>query len=285
MKRGVFVGLVTVDLIYQTAQMPGRNQKLVASDYLISAGGPATNAAVAFSGLGNQAMVMGVVGKHPIAHLIQADLSTCGVRILDLDPQRSDPPPISSILVTEGTGDRSVISINAVQSQATVEQMPSDCLAEIDLVLIDGHQIEVGRTIAQRARERDIPVVVDGGSWKPDFETILPWVDYAICSANFYPPHCENERDVIAYLSNLGIAHIAITHGEKPIVYQTGAQTGEIDVPPVPAIDTLGAGDIFHGAFCHAILQSDFVTALTLAAQVAALSCQFFGARRWLTEL
>lgn len=285
MKRGVFVGLVTLDLIYQTAQMPGRNQKQVASDYLISAGGPAANAAVAFSGLGNQATVMGVVGKHPIAHLIQADLSTCGVTILDLDPQRSDPPPISSILVTEGTGDRSVISINAVQSQATVEQMPSDCLAEIDLVLIDGHQIEVGRTIAQRARERDIPVVMDGGSWKAGFETILPWVDYAICSANFYPPHCEREQDVIAYLSNLGIAHIAITHGEKPIVYQTGAQTGEIDVPPVQAIDTLGAGDIFHGAFCHAILQNDFVTALALAAQVAALSCQFFGARRWLTEL
>lgn len=89
----------------------------------------------------------------------------------------------------------------------------------------------------------------------------------------------------MACLASLGIAHIAITHGEKPIVYRSGAQNGEIEVPLVPAIDTLAAGDIFHGAFCNAILQSDFVTALTLAAEVAAFSCQFFGARQWLTEL
>ncbi|MDJ0536213.1 MAG: PfkB family carbohydrate kinase [Xenococcaceae cyanobacterium MO_207.B15] len=47
------------------------------------------------------------------------------------------------------------------------------------------------------------------------------------------------------------------------------------------AVDTLGAGDIFHGAFCNYILQEDFPTALFLAAQMASKSCQFFGTRSW----
>jgi len=67
------------------------------------------------------------------------------------------------------------------------------------------------------AKANNIPVVIDGGSWKAGFETVLPWVDYAICSANFYPPSCNSATDVFAYLSRAGIPHIAITHGEEPI--------------------------------------------------------------------
>ncbi|MGI0486978.1 sugar kinase [Pantanalinema rosaneae CENA516] len=279
--QGLFVGLVTLDLIYRTAQLPERNQKLVASDYLVAAGGPATNAAVAFSHLGTPATVMGVVGSHPITHLILTDLQQCGVTIHDLAPTQSDPPPVSSILVTEATGERAVISINAVKTQAAIAAIPNQVLDHTGVILIDGHQIEVGRAIAQRGKTLGIPIVLDGGSWKPGLDRILPWVDYAICSANFQPPGCHSETDVFCYLANLGIPYIAITHGEQPIQYRDRRESGTIAVPSIPAVDTLGAGDIFHGAFCHYLLQTNFVEALTLAAEVAAHSCQFFGTRAW----
>ncbi|PMB30496.1 ribokinase, partial [Fischerella thermalis CCMEE 5319] len=48
------------------------------------------------------------------------------------------------------------------------------------------------------------------------------------------------------------------------------------------AVDTLGAGDIFHGAFCHYVLRENFLDALASAAKIAAFSCQFFGTRRWM---
>ena len=57
---------------------------------------------------------------------------------------------------------------------------------------------------------------------------------------------------------------------------------GAVDVPQVQPVDTLGAGDIFHGAFCYYILQASFTDALTRAAKIAANSCQFFGTRRWM---
>ncbi|MBW4471368.1 MAG: sugar kinase [Stenomitos rutilans HA7619-LM2] len=282
--RGLFVGLVTLDLVYRVDRPPTDNQKIVASDYTVAAGGPATNAAVAFSYLGNEAIVVGVVGAHPMTQLILTDLQQCRVALADLAPTRSDSPPVSSIMVTEKTGERAVVSINAVKTQAIANSIPTDSLQNIAVVLIDGHQMEIGQAIAAQAQAQAIPVVVDGGSWKPGFETVLPLADYVICSANFYPPNCQTAGDVIAYLLALDVPHIAITRGQRPILYWTATQSEQLDVPVVQAIDTLGAGDFFHGAFCHAILQEDFKDALAIAARVAAQSCQYFGTRRWMEE-
>ncbi|MBD1922749.1 sugar kinase [Microcoleus sp. FACHB-831] len=291
MKQGFFVGLVTLDLVYLTAGLPDKNQKIVASDYAVSAGGPATNAAVAFSYLNNRATVLGSIGVHPINSLIKADLESHHVTVLDLAPDRSEPPPTSSIIITQATGDRAVISINAVKSQVAAEKLPSltplsdsTRLEGVDIVLIDGHQIAVGEAIAQTASSKNIPVVLDGGSWKPGLEKILPFVDYAICSANYYPPGCHSSEEVFSYLSSMGIPYIAITRGEHPIQYIAAGKSGIIEIPKIKPVDTLGAGDIFHGAFCHYILQATFIDALAAGAKIASQSCQFFGTRRWMTE-
>lgn len=281
-KKGLFVGMLTLDLIYLTASFPSPNQKIAAADYTVSAGGPATNAAVTFSYLGNKAIVLAVAGNHPINGLIRSDLDKYKVAIADLDPIRTEPPPVSSIIVTQTTGDRAVVSLNATKAQAGSERIPADILQGIDIVLIDGHQIEVGYAIAQQAKLNNIPIIIDGGSWKPGLENILPMVDYAICSDNFYPPDCHNSEQVFSYLSNMGIPYIAITRGGKPILYRCPTGTGEIEIPQINPVDTLGAGDIFHGAFCHYISQTTFQESLTAAAKIASYSCQFFGTRRWM---
>jgi sugar/nucleoside kinase (ribokinase family) len=280
----LFVGLVTLDLIYLADSPPQNNQKLVATEYTVAAGGPATNAAVAFSYLDNQAHILGVVGCHPMTQLIRTDLANYQVEIIDLDPNKATAPPVSSIIVTEGTGERAVISINAVKTQADISCLPPNILANVDIVLIDGHQIAVGKVIAEQAKNQNIPVVIDGGSWKQGFAEILPFVDYAICSANFYPPNCQTGKEVFAYLQNFGIPHIAITQGEKPIQYLSCGESGIVNVQKIQAVDTLGAGDIFHGAFCHFILKESFTDALALAANIAGEACQSFGTRNWMNK-
>ncbi|CAN1212809.1 Sulfofructose kinase [Tumidithrix helvetica PCC 7403] len=295
--RGLFIGLVTLDTVYLVDRPPAANQKIVAKDYAVSVGGPATNAAVTFSYFGNYPTLMVAIGSHPIANLIKADLKLYGVAIADLNPNLTTSPSISSVNVIDGTGERSVVSINAVKQQVSAQEMPTymltDILPEMEIVLIDGHQMAMSLEVAKLARSHHIPVVVDGGSWKPGFERVLPFADYVICSANFYPPHCQSQADVIEYLKNLGIPHIAMTNGAEPIQYfsrsKDGEIQGEIAIAAIAAKDTLGAGDILHGAFCHYILQSPelqagrshFVEALAKAAAVASYSCQYFGSRRW----
>ena len=279
--NGLFVGLVTLDLIYLAESPPKNNQKLVAEDYIVAAGGPVTNAAVTFSYLGNKALISGVVGCHPMTQLIKSDLANYQVKIIDYYPTTENPPPVSSIIVTKATGERAVISINAVKTQVDSQAISPD-LRDIDIVLIDGHQMKLGCAIAKLAKAKNIPVVIDGGSWKPGFDRLLPFVDYAICSANFYPPNCQNSQEVFAYLNQIGIPHIAITHGENPIQYLSESEIKILNVPKIQPADTLGAGDIFHGAFCHYVLQETFTTALEKAAKIAALSCESFGTRRWM---
>ena len=281
-KQGLFVGLVTLDLVYLVTALPQSNQKIVALEDSMTAGGPAANAAVTFSHLGNSATLLSSVGQHPSRQLVLADLHS--VAIADLTPNRTQSVPISSILVTQATGERAIVSRNAVQAQAPTTAMPVDILQETEIVLIDGHQMAVGQAIAKQAKAQQIPVVVDGGSWKAGFEEVLPYVDYAICSANFLPPQCFTLADVLDYLISLKIPHIAITNGSQPIQYFSQGSGGQIPVPKIQPVDTLGAGDIFHGAFCHFVLRTNFLETLALAADVAGRSCQFFGTRQWMNR-
>ncbi len=287
--QGLFVGLITLDLIYQVEHLPQANEKMVANAQVIAAGGPATNAAVAYQQLGSGAQVLGVLGTHPLCTLINADLQQQQVKLIDLQPQLSTPPPMSSIFVTAATGDRAVVSRNAEKRQATLDQIPKDILQGVNLVLIDGHQMAVGYAIADHAKSQNIPIIIDGGSWKPGFEEVLPLADYVIASANFFPPRCETTEQVFDYLAQIGIPYAAVTHGSEPIQYQVlhgeTCDRNSLPVPKIQPVDTLGAGDIFHGAFCHYIHQQPFTEALQSAAEIAALACQSFGTREWLVEV
>ena len=279
--QGLFIGATTLDLIYKSDCPLPRNQKVVALDYLTAAGGPATNAAVAFSYFNNQAKLLSVIGQHPISELIKGDLNNCSVEVVDLAAERTQSPPISSIVVTANTGERAVIATKTTKYTGG-RLISEDSLNSIDIILIDGHQIEASLALATMASDRNIPVVMDGGSWKLGLDLIIPLVDYAICSANFYPPGCYNNNDVFSFLQDKGVPNIAITNGEQPIQYLDRGKISTLSVSQVDTVDTLGAGDILHGAFCHYILSLDFPTALSLAAKIASKSCQFFGTRSWL---
>lgn len=300
MKSGLFVGLITLDFLYLAEEFPNRNQKIVAADYTVAAGGPATNAAVTFNYLGKSsqkfleqslqkpAQVCGVLGATSLAEIIRCELKQQGVEIIDLMPESNSLPPISSVIITQGTGDRAVISLNASRTKVEINSLipkisATELLENIGIVLIDGHQLEAGIAIAKLAKSLGIPTVLDGGSWKSGLEEILPYIDYAICSDNFHPPYCHQQSEVITYLTNQKIKHIAITRGAESIIYVTNNQAGEIKIPQTPVIDTLGAGDIYHGAFCYYFLDKlDFVVALTAAVEVARKSCRFFGTRSWI---
>jgi sugar/nucleoside kinase (ribokinase family) len=133
------------------------------------------------------------------------------------------------------------------------------------------------------AKAHGIPVVLDGGSWKDGADDLLKSVNVAVCSADFIPPGCLGEDDVLQYLNDCGVAHVAITRGAEPIRYVSGSVCGIVPVPPIEPVDTMGAGDIFHGAFCFYFSTGHgFVEALGEAAKIAAESCRFHGTREWM---
>jgi sugar/nucleoside kinase (ribokinase family) len=281
-RNGLFVGLSTLDCIYLTEGIAKNNQKIVALEQAIAAGGPATNAAVTFSHLGDRATLLSVLGQHPISEIIRRDLEVYKINFLDLDAAILEIPSVSSIIVTQSTGDRAVVSTNASKFLISRDRIPPDILENVEIVLIDGHQMQVSLAIAKLAKAQKVPIVIDCGSWKPGFEEVLSLADYVICSDDFQPPNCQERETIFAFLQALKIPHIAISRGKNPIQYISQDKKGEIQIAAANAIDSLGAGDILHGAFCYYILRHNFVKAIALAAEIATYSCQFFGTRQWM---
>jgi len=151
--------------------------------------------------------------------------------------------------------------------------------------------MQAAQAWAAAAHAHAIPVVLDAGSWKPGTPELLAHIDTAICSADFHPPDCFTEDDVILYLRDSGVPRIAITHGPDPIRFieaessDSNQATGQIPVPPIHAVDTMGAGDIFHGAYCYFAAKGlSFQQSLHEAAAVAAASCTHPGPRAWMNR-
>ncbi|WP_158676421.1 PfkB family carbohydrate kinase [Tessaracoccus sp. OH4464_COT-324] len=289
--RGLFVGLVTLDVIQLVDRLPQPNEKIKGLADELAAGGPATNAAVAFSALGGSATLLTRAGDCPAWALAAADLAGRSVRCVRAPSVAGRGLTAATVLVTRATGERAVVSTHdrspAGKTQpdfsATIEGLD---LAGFGVVELDGHEADLAAAVARRARAAGVPVVLDGGSWKPATSSLLPLTDAAIVSEDFAPTGVAPEA-VLDFLVEQGVRHAAITRGHLPIRYVSDGVSGEVRVPAVQAVDTLGAGDFFHGAACHHIARAgltreSFVAALALGAEVASRSVRSFGTRSWL---
>ena len=283
--RGLFVGATTVDLFYLVTTVPGPDEKMLARRQLYAAGGPATNAAVTFAWLGGEAWLLSGLGSHPTAAIARHDLASFGVRHVDLWTDDEGPPDVSVILVTASTGSRAIVSLPGSRGAGAGFVLDPALVRRCDVVLLDGYHLPTAIEVARVAASSRIPVVLDGGSWKPGLDDLLPHVSHAICAERFRPPGCGTESESLAYLRAAGIAFRAVTHGSRPIRYEDPGGGGEIAVPVVdPVVDTTGAGDVLHGAFCAYAREAwrDFAGALARAAEVASRSCGSFGTRAWI---
>jgi len=284
--KGVFVGLATVDILYAVEKIPRRNEKISVPGQVISAGGPATNAAVTFAFLGGAAELVTAVGSHPLSAVIRRDLHRHSARLHDMAPNDARLPPVSSILVLRTTGERTVVSANAAVFSPIQAAFNPLWLRGASIVQVDGHYMATCIAASRLAREREIPVVLDSGSWKPGMAGLLPFVDMAICSDDYRPPGCRSKDDVLEFLRARRIPQIAITGGASAVRWLDKGKRGSIAIKKIQSVDTLGAGDIFHGAFCYYACQrgASFRDALAGAARVASFSCRHPGTRAWMTQ-
>lgn len=288
--EGLFVGLCTLDVIQLVDQVPGPNQKLTAREQVVAAGGPAANAAVTFSHLGGTARLLTGIGSHPLGVAVAADLARLGVRVSDLAADSVEPPAVSSVLVTASSGDRAVASTNATGFRLAPPADLDALVAACDIVEFDGHHMDLATATARAARSAGRRTLLDGGSWKAGTEELLPSIDVAVCSDDFRPPGTATPADVLRFLREHGVPWAAVSRGGRPVEWAGPEGGGTVDVPAVPVADTLGAGDVLHGALTHRLgvqahlTPHGFARALRDAAAVASRACASFGTRAWMQE-
>lgn len=291
----LLVGLCTVDVVQRVERLPGPGEKLQSASVEVVAGGPAANAAVAVAALGGAAVLVTVLGAHPLAALARDDLARHGVRIVDTQPDRAAPPPVSAVAVRIGDGERVVVSHNAAGVPGGEEPPWSTLLAGAGALLVDGHHSRLAVAAARAARGRRVPVVLDAGSDKPVLAELLPLVDVCACAAGFRLGRA-GARATERAVHELGVPVVLRTDGAGPVRWSVAGPDrarpvgGQVRPPRTAALDTLGAGDVWHGALAHGVAAlrrvptaADLPELVAGANRVAALRVGHVGARGWLT--
>jgi sugar/nucleoside kinase (ribokinase family) len=280
------VGLTTVDIIFGVTAYPVEDTKNTARQYTAAAGGPASNAAVVFSYLGGEARLLSRLGKSSIAAIALSDLARYGVTHIDLDPLSKADPPLSAIVTSANHGSRTIFTSPAIDDDLPgimCKESEIVSAAAADIVLLDGHQAKVAGYVARQARQRGTIVVLDGDLCGPGIEDLLPLVDIIIFGKSFAIPQVRGVRAAFEYLTSFGVKHVVATQGPGPIEFLSDGIWGGMEVEKATAVDTLAAGDFFHGAFCYAYCRNrDLRQALGFAARVAGSSVASFGTRQWM---
>lgn len=285
MKKGLFVGLTVVDIQYFVERFPSSNEKIKTEPPVLLVGGPAANAAIACRFLGTQTTLVTSLGKNHFESFIRSDFERHNIEVLDQSNSLAIDPVFATVVTTVQNGDRAIISHMPPEVKLSSNFLNETDISQFDFVLTDGFYPHIALPILQKAKKLGVPIIFDGGSWKPYLNELLPLVDCAICSANFTLPHSINRDKMIQDLHGFGIKQVAISRGGDTIVASEMYKHTEIEVPKVQTCDTLGAGDILHGAFAHYFaLNHSFIESLSLAAKVASYSCQFKGTRTWLSH-
>jgi sugar/nucleoside kinase (ribokinase family) len=282
--RGLFVGLATLDLVQRVRRRPGVDEKVVAQRSDLAAGGPAAAAAVTFCALGGHATLLSALGPGPVGRLVEDDLKGAGVHTVDAWAGGADLS-VSAITVLDRTGERSVVSRNAEDIVVAVPADLSVLIQHTDVVLIDGHHPDLAVASARAAKDAGIPVVLDCGSTKAVYEELVPLADAVVCSSSF--GGLPDEFDAVgAALLAAGARMVAMTAGAAPVRWRTPRAAGAVEVPAVAVRDTLGAGDVLHGAFAFAQAHgiSDPHRSLSFGVAVAVLRVQHAGPRAWLND-
>lgn len=276
----LFLGLASVDLIYQLDNFPAPDSKNNCRDLKISGGGPALNAAVTFSFLGGKSKLISAFGKHHLAEIIKKDLSDNNVDFSDLFINTLSPPILSSIIIS-GDGERTIITSKPEFEKFSGIELEAEA-EKHDALLLDGFFPEAAIEAAKIFHRENKPVVFDGGSWKEKMEELLPFVTDAICSSSFFVPGLKSKSEILNYLMKSGVERAAVTNGGNAINFKTKNESGKVFPPKIQPVDTSAAGDIFHGAYVYYFLKyQDFEIALNHASKTAAESCKYFGSRKW----
>ena len=272
------VGTAAYDLIFAVDAHPGADEKRAAGDLARCGGGPAANAALTISRLGRTVAFAGYLGHDPFGDENLEDLIAAGVRT-DWVLRGPLPTPLSAVIV-KPDGQRSL-----VYYRATSGFLPPDSIdlgqVSPELILFDGHEPHVSIPLADEARDRGIPIILDAGSVRQGTVELAGRCNHLVCALKFALDYTglDDEDEALDRLCRLAPA-VVITLGNRGLIWGKGRKRGRQPAFAVNAVDTTGAGDIFHGAYAAALIQGrKWPDVLRYASAAAALCCTKMGAR------
>ena len=277
------VGLNATDTLILLPRFPAYGGKAPFEREVLSPGGQVASAMVTCAKLGLRAKYIGTLGDDERGAVQLESLRNSAVNIDDIEIRPNCPNQTAYILVDRTTGERTVLWRRDDCLQIDPAALTPEKIASARLVHIDGHDTPAVARAAELARQHQIPVTVDVDTIYPGFDRVLPNVDYLLASSEF-PSRWTREPDPFRALTMIqneyGMRLCAMTLGADGSLARVDGRFIYSPGFVVDCIDTTGAGDVFHGAFCYAVIEKMPVgEALEFSNAMAALNCTALGAR------
>src|ERR1700678_3067358 len=270
------------DLTFRVPGLPARGSKENATHFDEICGGNALNGAIGIARLGGRASICGPMGdeKETTSRYIFEKMAEEGIETSHLVHMPGLVTPISNIMI-DPSGERTIVTFRDPELWKVRLPDADELLEDCDAILTENRCAEFCTDLCAEARNRGIPVIVDVDRAMSLREGLLTASSHLVFSSEALQATAgiANDADALLKIAKLTPSFLAGTQGALGTLW-LDEQRSPQQTPafPVHTVDTLGAGDVFHGAFALAITEKQpLVRALRFASAAAALKCTRFG--------
>lgn len=284
----VGLGQCSWDVFGKVPHYPEVDQKVELVELFSQGGGPVATALVTLSRLGVKTAVLSRTGGDEAGESIRQGLVAEGVdcRGLLVDPEGCSQ---FAFIAVDDMGRRNIFWTRGTANPIAEKEIPASLVAQSKILLLDGLHLDAAVAAARLARRHGVTTVLDGGTFRPGTERLLPLIDHLVVSSRFASQVCDRESSdrVLEHLLSWGAQVAVVTRGAEGCLFRQC--DGAIVSQPafsVKAVDTTGCGDVFHGGYVFGLLRGwPLPRVVRFASACAALKTRELGGRTAIASL
>ena len=285
----VGIGLNAIDYLCRIPRYPVPGEKLRMNGFSRQGGGQVATALVALSRWGLRTMYVGNVGEDEHGLLSLSLLREEGIDITRVKTVPGAVSQFAVILVQGDSGERTILWERDARIRILPEDIPREEIRRSRSVLLDGHDVPASLASARVARGEGVPVVLDAEKVQEGTEELLGLCDHIVAASSFLAqllPDATPIEGIREIYRRASARSVTVTLGADGALGFDGREIFRVRGIDVEAVDTTGAGDIFHAGFLFALLaKRPFPAVLAFGNAAAALSCRKVGGRAGIPSL
>ena len=283
MNKIVGIGANVYDTLITTPFYPTEDTKLRATGVKECGGGPCGTGLVAASKLGASAAYIGALAKDSGGEFLLADMKRFGISTDFVDMVEGKSSFSSYIILSEESTSRTCVFNKSNLPDFEIDKNRADAIRNAKVLMVDGNELENAIEGAKIAKESGTKVLYDAGGLYDNVDKLLPFADILIPSEEFALGHTgakTAEEAAKRLFDTYSPEIIVITQGVKGGIIYDGNEVKSYPSFEVNAIDSNGAGDVFHGAFAFSVsVGYNYYESCVFSSAVSALKCTKLGAR------
>ena len=276
------IGENAVDHVLRLSQFPAPDGKVQIESVTLRLGGQIATAIVACTQWGLRTRYIGSSGDDASADMHESEFARLGVEA-HLVRAQDTVSRLSYILVDRVSGSRAVLSRRARQLRLNPTSLQRAWIVNSRLLHLDSENPEASLAAAGWARKMGVPVMSDFDLYTSEMDPLLPLVDYPVISSRLAVSLADDPRllrALPALQRRYEFRVTCATLGEGGALVWDGKRFWYSPSFRVRAVDTTGAGDLFHAGFAYGLLHEwGWRRVLEFSCAAAGLNCMAEGAR------